>query len=87
MKFTDEEGKVWEWRGLGEMGTMVIIHRVFPVHEFGGVKFEETGEERVVKKGEWYLSRGSWGEIDGVSFRIKGVTGFKYVILRPLQGE
>ncbi len=115
MKFTDEEGKVWEWRGgyrpgkRGEYvlqgtsgvhpslktgiglltqdatGDRAILYPVHPIHEFGGVRFEETGERRVVQKGEWYLP------IDepqgGVHFRHQSSSFADYIILRPLQGE
>jgi len=79
MKFTDEEGKVWKWRGeyrqvkqgdyflSGEGKPRInleikdasyiraILHPVLPIHEFGGVRFEETGEVRQAQPGEWYL--------------------------------
>jgi len=76
MKFTDEEGKVWEWRGEykrphigdyvldfnGEVNQFqfntgnvyALVHPVLPIHEFGGVRFRETGEVRPPRKGEWF---------------------------------
>ena len=86
MKFTDENGKQWEFGGnyrctrqgdyfLSTVGKVqhvtgltgreeycqkphaerAIVHPVPIVHEFGGIKFEETGEYRRAQPGEWYL--------------------------------
>jgi len=87
MKFTDEEGKVWE--GVpsapfkGET-RWVLMYPVPTIHEFGGVKFEETGEERKAQYKEWWLYADGctayfqWGRTE-----TKGA----HPILRPLQGE
>jgi len=113
MKFTDEEGKVWEWRGEtrkpkeGEfymggpgriykvtwddtsgreswLGIRTILHPVPTIHEFGGVRFEETGEIRRAKQGEWFLATGYPHPV----FHY-GIDAYyeEHPILRPLQGE
>jgi len=109
MKFTDEDGKVWEWRGeyrepilgedvLGNGGTVykvreytffqgqaqiyAIIHPVPAIHEFGGVKFEETGEERCPEAGEWFLQ----DNFPVYALYFNG-NRTRLTILRPLQGE
>jgi len=102
MKFTDEKGKVWEWRGqyhkpkigesfLDESGGIwaartpnnperAIIYPVPVIHEFGGVKFEETGEVRKVQFGEWWLD----GDECTAYFQgSRTKTGETHPILRP----
>ncbi len=122
MKFTDEDGEVWEWRGeyrkpalheyiLGHFGEVykvqlkdmkgirriladecqeswigirAIIHPVFTIHEFGGVKFEETGKE-YPREGDWLLS--TTRHFAFWFYPGRFMTSGKYIILRPLQGE
>ena len=112
MKFTDEEGKVWEWRGeyryplrgerflpansedavlcaeydWGAGNIRAIVHPVPTIHEFGGVKFEETGEVRCARVGEWYVQL--YSECEHLRFNSdKESTALHYRILRPCQGE
>ena len=62
-----------------------IVHPAPTTHEFGGVKFEETGEKRSVTFEEWFLNKASipYSEIWHQS--QNSIT--PYIILRPLQGE
>ncbi len=109
MKFTDEDGKVWEWEGeyhtpqkgqyffsvngkIRDAGPRymdnshrAIVRPVPTIHEFGGVKFEETGEVRLAQPGEWYLV----GIPSKYATMVVGSheTGLAHTILRPLQGE
>ena len=111
MKFTDEDGKVWDFRGVvreprwgcgdewfvTSSGVVkarasgiytylaAIVHPVPKVHEFGGVKFEETGEERSVTFDEWFLNTASipFGEVWRQGYNSTA----SYIVLRPLQGE
>jgi len=90
MKFTDEDGKVWEGEYTdqlpGGIGLRWVLMAPAPtIHEFGGVKFEETGEERCARPGEWcflpeerlvYWDKGMHDNHPRISR-----------ILRPLQGE
>lgn len=39
----------------GGMGVRAIVYPVLVIHEFGGVKFVETGEDRFPLYGEWYI--------------------------------
>ena len=108
MKFTDEQGKWWEFRGeyrqvgandyfLGKgpppaimfpsdthkgYGVRAIIYPIPIVHEFGGFKFEEIGENRMPEIGEWYLCDG------GPGFRkFSGRSADIYPILRRYRGD
>lgn len=64
----------------------LIVKQSLPIHKFGGVKFEETGEERCARPGEWAF-------IPSYDFPIywpksaKDNHSFISRILRPLQGE
>lgn len=99
MKFTDEQGKQWEFKGeyhpvlgdyfltgYGEIKVATntlgrdraIVHPVPIIHEFGGIKFEETGEHRRAEAGEWHL----FGNVISCS---NSESGYQYDILR-LQG-
>lgn len=37
--------------------TRAIVHPVEKYHDFGGVRFKETGEVRTANEGEWWLGR------------------------------
>ncbi len=59
-----------------------IFRRVPKRHTFGGVVFEETGENRSPDKGEWYIHGNGcncWGGT--------GTTHGKFTILRPVAIE
>jgi len=85
MKFTDEEGKVWQSNATGPLDRgvgrcWVHLSPIPTIHEFGGVRFEETGEVRPVNSGEWCLE-------EGRPYYVNGYNKHDYIILRPLQGE
>ncbi len=63
------------------MEVRAIIHPVPTIHEFGGVKFEETGEKRSVNKGEWFLMN------DKIPVAATRDDARIYPILRRYQGE
>lgn len=60
--------------------TRAIVHPVEKYHTFGGVKFRETGEVRMVQLGEWYLFDMSVG----VGCRIDGHVISKHPILEVI---
>jgi len=82
MKFTDEEGKVWEGVSTEALhGQRWVLIQSIPIYEFGGVRFEETGEVRYAEQGEWYL-------INGIpAYTPTDRDCLARPILRPLQGE
>ena len=55
-----------------------IVHPDLVIHEFGGVKFVETGEERTARSGEWCMYRSE----EGVQFRGKETFSIA-IILKP----
>ena len=110
MHFTDEQGRVWEFRGeyrppvtgdhflertardavpdagiihsknpVVRVGDRAIVYPVGPEHVFGGVVFEETGEERTAKTGEAYLGD------DGLVWLAHAPTFATKKILRPVR--
>lgn len=99
MRFTTEDGKVWETTGKngcvgdiftdhgivrsGPEGTVFgpVVRPVVREHQLGGIVFEETGEERVPKVGEWVFVDGS-----GVSL-CRDTRWRSYIILRPVRIE
>ena len=99
MKFTDEEGKVWDCIATGELiggidRCWVHLQPVPTIHEFGGVRFEETGEERCAKPGEWCLlpderMANPFDWMYPMHRAEKATTSYPIIgrILRPLQGE
>ena len=56
-----------------------FLRLVRPRHTFGGVTFEETGERRTPKEGEWFLTEFS----NGATFATVAFT-FTTSILRPV---
>jgi len=56
-----------------------IVHPVEEYHDFGGIRFRETGEVRGAEKGEWYL----YSADDWVYFANQRVS-YAYRILEPV---
>lgn len=55
--FIDNVGFVYQYEYDGPSTSEVLIVVPVPVkHVFGGVPFEETGEVRFPRKGEWHLN-------------------------------
>ena len=113
IKFTDNEGWEFEFRGItrkpsdGEYylgsggwieqrhsdtawvsGERAIVHLIpqLPItHDFGGIRFEETGEERLVEFGEWYLAYHSkTKEIPTLWTSSRRLTASSWPILKPI---
>ena len=67
-------------------GCIEVIEEDEPLHNFGGVSFEETGEVRLVEVGEWFL--GSDGtDVHYRSWNFDSPTASPFVILRPVRVE
>ena len=96
-----ETGKEYEWRSGKAVayGDSLVLYnflgddvaRLISVpkrHTFGRVTFEETGEVRAARKGEWRLSKWTEGEPEEETAAIlqtEDTWGSNYVILRPVR--
>jgi len=69
------------WCGL-HSPTRAIVHPVEKYHDFGGIRFRETGEVRAQKKNEWYLDVYNLPEYTNVTYDSQGTDR---IILEPVQ--
>lgn len=59
-------------------GVRAIVHLVEKYHDFGGVRFKETGEARKPQTGEWVFYNDNVILINFVGYH-------KYIILEPVE--
>jgi len=70
------------WEGFAMRAIVHLIPKPPITHDFGGIRFEETGEVRRVREGEWYLS--TKGKVWPVHDLHQYDYIHNYIILKPI---